>query len=141
MKRTALLKLSVVGRRTSHFRYRFAPISRGIVSASTCDGDKNKIIYAKGSGSPASSELDGRVKEQIQEGMAFMSQPKGDAVFYSKVQVFNRDLSIMIVRLFQELRERELLEKYRSRKERYIGQYEYAHDDPKNLLLVEEIAI
>ena len=67
-----------------------------------------------------------------------MSQPKGDAVFYSKVQVFNRDLSILVVRLFREVREKELLAKYVSRKERYIGQYEY---DSTKLLSVEETAI
>lgn len=125
MKGTALSKLSVVGRRTSHFRYWFAPISRGIVTVNVCDGDEYKSTHSGASGNPALSQSDDRSKEQIREGKAFMSQPKGDAVFYSKVQVFNRDLSILIIRLFREVREKELLEKYQGRKERYIGQYDH----------------
>ena len=134
----ALWKLPFAGRRTSQFRYRLAPISRGIVSVNVCDGDQRISAVSEAAGSPASSHSGDRSMEQIREGKAFMSQPKGDAVFYSKVQVFNRDLSILVVRLFREVREKELLAKYVSRKERYIGQYEY---DSTKLLSVEETAI
>ena len=43
----------------------------------------------------------------IKEGQASMLFPKENEVFYNKVQVLNRDLSIMMLRLFAERRLRD----------------------------------
>jgi len=45
--------------------------------------------------------------EEIVEGQASMLYPKNEAVFYNKVQVFNRDTSIQVIRLFAETRRKE----------------------------------
>ena len=57
----------------------------------------------------------------IREGKAFMSHAKDKAVFYNKVQTFNRDMSILVVRLFAEVRQMELLEQYHDKLKRYNG--------------------
>ena len=65
---------------------------------------------------------------KVCEGSAIMemgptpeSQAGGDeeAVFYNKVQVLNRDLSIQVIRLYSEMREREKQERYKSKVARY----------------------
>ena len=57
----------------------------------------------------------------IREGKAFMSHAKDKAVFYNKVQTFNRDMSILAVRLFAEVRKKELLEQYHDKLKRFHG--------------------
>lgn len=49
---------------------------------------------------------------RITEGSATMDYDEKEAVFYNKVQVFNRDLSIQVVKLFSETREKEKKERY-----------------------------
>jgi tRNA (guanine26-N2/guanine27-N2)-dimethyltransferase len=49
---------------------------------------------------------------RITEGSATMDYDEKEAVFYNKVQVFNRDLSIQVVKLFSEIREKEKKERY-----------------------------
>ena len=52
---------------------------------------------------------------KIVEGCATMNYSKDEAVFYNKVQVFNRDMSIQVIKLFAEYRENEKLAKYQNR--------------------------
>jgi tRNA (guanine26-N2/guanine27-N2)-dimethyltransferase len=47
----------------------------------------------------------------IREGQAAMLLPTGNEVFYNKVQEFNRDLSVLMLRLFAERRLRDRTEK------------------------------
>lgn len=53
------------------------------------------------------------------EGSATMQYDQKEAVFYNKVQVLNRDLSIQVIRLFAEIREREKAERYQAKLARY----------------------
>lgn len=55
----------------------------------------------------------------IQEGTASMQYDEKEAVFYNKVQVLNRDLSIQVIRLFSEIREKEKRERYESKLSKY----------------------
>lgn len=55
---------------------------------------------------------DDNEKVLIEEGTAKMMYEKKEAVFYNKVQVLNRDLSIQVIRLFAEIREKENRDKY-----------------------------
>ena len=48
---------------------------------------------------------DGHIR--ITEGTATMDYDEKEAVFYNKVQVFNRDISIQVIKLFSEIRENE----------------------------------
>ena len=57
----------------------------------------------------------------IREGNAFFSHAKDKAVFYNKVQTFNRDFSILAVRLFAEVRRKELMEQHHDKMIRYNG--------------------
>jgi tRNA (guanine26-N2/guanine27-N2)-dimethyltransferase len=55
----------------------------------------------------------------ITEGQAKIEFPnKKDAVFYNKVQEFNRDLSILVIKTFNEVRKREALEKLKKMSEK-----------------------
>ena len=56
---------------------------------------------------------------KIVEGCATMNYSKDEAVFYNKVQVFNRDMSIQVIKLFAEYRENEKLAKYQNRLDLY----------------------
>lgn len=49
--------------------------------------------------------------EEIVEGQASMLYNKSETVFYNKVQVLNRDLSIQVIKLFADIRARERAEK------------------------------
>jgi N2,N2-dimethylguanosine tRNA methyltransferase len=57
----------------------------------------------------------------IKEGKASMVYAKDKAVFYNKVQIFNRDFSILVLRHFAEFRQKELQAKYEDRMQRYTG--------------------
>lgn len=56
---------------------------------------------------------------EIKEGSAVMQYDEKEAVFYNKVQVLNRDLSIQVIRLFSEIREREKTQRYEAKLARY----------------------
>jgi tRNA (guanine26-N2/guanine27-N2)-dimethyltransferase len=56
--------------------------------------------------------------ETITEGEATMQYSKSEAVFYNKVQVFNRDMSCHVIRLFAEIREKEYIAKVAEKKAR-----------------------
>ena len=56
---------------------------------------------------------------EIKEGSAVMQYDEKEAVFYNKVQVLNRDLSIQVIRLFSEIREREKTQRYEGKLARY----------------------
>lgn len=55
----------------------------------------------------------------IVEGSATMNYDKREAVFYNKVQVFNRDISIQVIRLFASIFQSERQSKYKPKLERY----------------------
>jgi hypothetical protein len=56
---------------------------------------------------------------EIKEGLASMYYDKNEEVFYNKVQVFNRDMSIQTIRLFAETRAEELKARYEKKMERF----------------------
>ena len=59
---------------------------------------------------------------EIVEGSAKMLYNQKEAVFYNKVQVFNRDTSIQVIRLFAETLIRERKDKYEKKLARYKEQ-------------------
>ncbi|CAM9717541.1 unnamed protein product [Chrysoparadoxa australica] len=56
------------------------------------------------------------------EGSASIPFSEGNEVFYNKVQVFNRDMSIHVVKLFAERRLREMREKALRKEKKEAGQ-------------------
>eukprot|EP00428_Durinskia_dybowskii_P073042 CAMPEP_0170412942 /NCGR_PEP_ID=MMETSP0117_2-20130122/31250_1 /TAXON_ID=400756 /ORGANISM="Durinskia baltica, Strain CSIRO CS-38" /LENGTH=570 /DNA_ID=CAMNT_0010670691 /DNA_START=61 /DNA_END=1773 /DNA_ORIENTATION=- len=56
---------------------------------------------------------------EIVEGSARMIYDEKEAVFYNKVQVLNRDLSIQTIKLFSEVITSERLTKYQAKLEKY----------------------
>ncbi len=58
---------------------------------------------------PRSSDMPGF--EEIREGSASMLYDTKEVVFYNKVQVFNRDISIQTINLFASIREKEAQKK------------------------------
>ena len=58
---------------------------------------------------------------RIKEGTAIMDYDEKEAVFYNKVQVFNRDISIQVIRLFAEQREKEKVDKHEARLSKYLA--------------------
>ena len=56
---------------------------------------------------------------EIVEGSAKMWYDEKEAVFYNKIQVLNRDLSIQTIKLFSEMITAERKEKYDAKKARY----------------------
>ena len=59
---------------------------------------------------------------EIKEGLVSMFYAKNEEVFYNKVQVFNRDMSIQVIRLFAEIRDAEKKAKYEKKVQRYTEQ-------------------
>ena len=59
---------------------------------------------------------------EIKEGLVSMFYAKNEEVFYNKVQVFNRDTSIQVIRLFAEIRDAEKKAKYEKKLQRYTEQ-------------------
>ena len=75
----------------------------------------------------------GQAYVQIKEGTAVMKYNKAEAVFYNKVQVFNRDISIQVIRLFSEMRRTEKKELYEKKLKRYEDCLQKSGtDDPNN---------
>jgi N2,N2-dimethylguanosine tRNA methyltransferase len=68
----------------------------------------------------------------IKEGKASMVYAKDKAVFYNKVQIFNRDFSILVLRHFAEFRQKELTAKYEDRMRRYAGLNQQGEVAPLN---------
>jgi N2,N2-dimethylguanosine tRNA methyltransferase len=85
-----------------------------INSADVADGIPNET-------SSSSSVRPGTEFIDIKEGKASMVYAKDKAVFYNKVQIFNRDFSILVLRHFSEFRQNELKLKYEDRMRRYTG--------------------
>ena len=56
---------------------------------------------------------------EIKEGLASMFYDKNEEVFYNKVQVFNRDTSIQVIKLFGETFDKEKKAKYDKKMERF----------------------
>jgi tRNA G26 N,N-dimethylase Trm1 len=56
--------------------------------------------------------IDNNEYMEIKEGTSSMQYDKSEAVFYNKVQVFNRDISIEVIRHFSEVYEQEKQERY-----------------------------
>lgn len=55
----------------------------------------------------------------IKEGLASMYYDKNEEVFYNKVQVFNRDTSIQVIKLFGETFDQEKRLKYEKKMEKF----------------------
>jgi N2,N2-dimethylguanosine tRNA methyltransferase len=93
-------------------------ILRSIARSSCVSADtpQSNVTDARSNPSIANTEY-----VHIREGKAFMSHAKDKAVFYNKVQTFNRDMSILAVRLFAEVRQKELIEQYHDKLRRYNG--------------------
>ena len=56
---------------------------------------------------------------KIVEGSATMNYNKKEIVFYNKVQVFNRDISIQVIKLYSRIRQKERNDKYNIKLARY----------------------
>lgn len=56
---------------------------------------------------------------ELKEGLVSIYYDKNEEVFYNKVQVFNRDISIQVIRLFAEIRDEEQKSKYDKKMERF----------------------
>ena len=57
----------------------------------------------------------------IREGKAVMSYAESEEVFYNRVQIFNRDFSILVIRHFIKMREEELRKNHKKKLEHYQG--------------------
>ncbi len=80
-------------------------------------------VAASSSSSSSSSGADNAVKPgfvRITEGSVTMDYDEKEAVFYNKVQVFNRDISIQVIRLFAEQREKEKDDRHAKKQEKYL---------------------
>ena len=62
---------------------------------------------------------------EIREGLVSMIYDQKEAVFYNKVQVFNRDISLQVIRYFAEVRDREKRERYEKKQQRYDAQQQH----------------
>lgn len=69
-------------------------------------------------------QTDRNAFEEIIEGQASMLYNKSETVFYNKVQVLNRDLSIQVITLFAEIRAKERTEKLARKREANSTQVE-----------------
>lgn len=58
---------------------------------------------------------------EIKEGLASMWYDKNEEVFYNKVQVFNRDTSIQVIKLFSEIFDQEKKAKYDKKMARFAA--------------------
>lgn len=56
---------------------------------------------------------------RITEGLATMNYDQSESVFYNKVQVFNRDMSIQTIKLFAETLTKERQDKYNEKMVKY----------------------
>jgi hypothetical protein len=56
---------------------------------------------------------------ELKEGLVSIYYDKNEEVFYNKVQVFNRDISIQVIRLFAEIRDEEQKTRYDKKMERF----------------------
>ena len=56
---------------------------------------------------------------RVKEGSVYMDYDEKEAVFYNKVQEFNRDTSVQVIRLFAEQREAEKKAKYNKRNDKW----------------------
>ena len=107
-------------------------ICRGVLSPSH---GASAIFYRTVSSIKSTEQADGNLKEtsssssdqsqtefiDIKEGKASMKYAKNKAVFYNKVQIFNRDISILVLRHFAEFRQAEQQMKYEDRMQRFTG--------------------
>ena len=57
----------------------------------------------------------------IREGKAIMSYAQNEEVFYNRVQIFNRDFSILVIRHFIKIREEESTKNHKKKLEHYRG--------------------
>ena len=60
-------------------------------------------------------------KHSLEGSAAIIFESEGEA-FYNKVQVFNRDLSVLVISLFQEQRRLELLQQSQQKAEKILRQ-------------------
>ncbi|RHY33853.1 hypothetical protein DYB32_001366 [Aphanomyces invadans] len=93
---------------------------------------------------PADAKFDGEI---ISEGRAKILFPKGNQVFYNKVQVLNRDLSIAVINQFAHERAKEAILKQRKREknedvptEDEVQAYVRENADTKGLKIFEALA-
>lgn len=57
---------------------------------------------------------------KITEGSTTMNYNKKEIVFYNKVQVFNRDISVQVIKLFSKILQNERNERYNTKLARYL---------------------
>ena len=57
---------------------------------------------------------------KITEGSTTMNYNKKEIVFYNKVQVFNRDISVQVIKLFSKILQNERNERYNTKHARYL---------------------
>lgn len=98
-------------------------ISTTVRTNSTLASDSSEKFNNGSSSSSIASEIpnigpDGGFME-LKEGLVSIYYDKNEEVFYNKVQVFNRDISIQVIRLFAEIRDEEQKARYDKKMERF----------------------
>eukprot|EP00605_Chrysophyceae_sp_TOSAG23-4_P002644 GSChrysophyteH1.ASY1.ANO1.2920.1 assembled CDS len=76
---------------------------------------------------------------RVREGSVFMDYDEKEAVFYNKVQEFNRDISVQVIRLFAEQREAEKAAKFAKRQHAWEVDAGRAYDTSLNLENVKRL--
>ena len=82
-------------------------------SSTTSDNQSNTEMNNQSGGDSFPPTREGFLR--VREGSVFMDYDEKEAVFYNKVQEFNRDISVQVIRLFAEQREAEKAAKFAKR--------------------------
>ncbi|KAJ6234776.1 tRNA (guanine(26)-n(2))-dimethyltransferase [Anaeramoeba flamelloides] len=78
-------------------------------------------------------------KQFIQEGLALISNPKDNSVFYNPVQIINRDMSTLVIQTYAQLITQELTEIGKKKKNK-IPSIQYRKDRKPISFQIEEEA-
>eukprot|EP00606_Chrysophyceae_sp_TOSAG23-5_P000105 GSChrysophyteH2.ASY1.ANO1.555.1 assembled CDS len=122
-RKAALIRLSFI--RNAHpltqdfprtFVSKFFPTTRRMSSSSNSNNNGSGSYVSTAA---ASSSIDAPPPQEgylrVREGSVYMDYDEKEAVFYNKVQEFNRDISCQVIRLFAEQREKEKEDKFQKR--------------------------
>jgi tRNA G26 N,N-dimethylase Trm1 len=122
-RKAALIRLSFI--RNAHpltqdfprtFVSKIFPTTRRMSSSSNSNNNGSSSYVSTAA---ASSSLDAPPPQEgylrVREGSVYMDYDEKEAVFYNKVQEFNRDISCQVIRLFAEQREKEKEDKFQKR--------------------------
>ena len=104
-----------------------SPTNTAAMSTSTNGNDQSSTFSANQSDTGGHSfppTREGYLR--VREGSVFMDYDEKEAVFYNKVQEFNRDMSVQVIRLFAEQREAEKAAKFAKRQKAWEVRTSYS---------------